>query len=115
MRTFLAFKFALNVSACDSVRASNPEINSFMKSRGWGQDFARLEQFYMLRLINVTQDVTKGGMRYLVWQEVIDNNVVLPTDTVIHVWKDGNKFHDELARVISLFIKSFYLLWFLTN
>ena len=86
-----------------------------MKSRGWGQDFARLEQFYMQRLKNVTQDVTKGGMRYLVWQEVIDNNVVLPTDTVIHVWKDGNKFHDELARVISLFIKSFYLLWFLTN
>jgi hexosaminidase len=71
-----------------------------MKSRGWGQDFARLEQFYMQRLINVTQDVTKGDMRYLVWQEVIDNNVVLPTDTVIHVWKDGNKFHDELARVI---------------
>ena len=86
-----------------------------MKSRGWGQDFARLEQFYMQRLKNVTQDVTKGGMRYLVWQEVIDNNVVLPTDTVIHVWKDGNKFHDELARVISLFIKSFYLLWFLNN
>ena len=86
-----------------------------MKSQGWAQDFARLEQFYMQRFINVTQDVTKGGMRYLVWQEVIDNNVVLPTDTVIHVWKDGNKFHDELARVISLFIKSFYLLWFLTN
>lgn len=82
-----------------SCWASNPEINSFMKSQGWGQDFARLEQFYMQRLINVTQDVTKGGMRYLVWQEVIDNNVVLPTDTVIHVWKDGNKFHDELARV----------------
>lgn len=70
MRTFLAFKFALNVSVCDSIRASNPEINSFMKSQEWGQDFARLEQFYMQRLINVTQDVTKGGMRYLVWQEV---------------------------------------------
>ena len=42
-----------------------------MKSSGWGDDFARLEQFYMQRLINVTQEVTKGGMSYLVWQEVI--------------------------------------------
>lgn len=70
-----------------------------MKQRGWGEDYARLEQFFMQRLINVTQDVTKGDMRYLVWQEVIDNNVVLPTNTVVHVWKDGNNFHDELARV----------------
>ena len=69
-----------------------------MKSSGWGQDFARLEQFFMQRLINVTQEVTKGGMSYLVWQEVIDNNVILPTDTVIHVWKNGLKFADELAR-----------------
>lgn len=82
-----------------SFRASNPEIISFMKQQRWEQDFARLEQFYMQRLINVTQDVTKGEMRYLVWQEVIDNNVVLPSSTVIHVWKDGNNFHEELARV----------------
>lgn len=82
-----------------SCWASNPEIISFMKQQRWEQDFARLEQFYMQRLINVTQDVTKGEMRYLVWQEVIDNNVVLPSSTVIHVWKDGNNFHEELARV----------------
>lgn len=77
---------------------SNPDIQTFMKQRGWKQ-FELLEQFFMQRLINITQEATKGNMRYLVWQEVIDNNVVLPSDTVIHVWKDGNKFHDELARV----------------
>lgn len=70
-----------------------------MKSRGWGKDFARLEQYFMQRLINITQDVTKGKMNYLVWQEVIDNNVTLPTDTVVHVWKDGDTFQEELARV----------------
>ena len=70
-----------------------------MKTRGWGKDYARLEQFFMQRLINITQDGTQNEMRYLVWQEVIDNNVTLPTDTVIHVWKDGDNFHDELARV----------------
>lgn len=70
-----------------------------MESQGWGEDYARLEQYFMQRLINVTQDVTKGNMQYLVWQEVIDNNVKLPSDTVIHVWKDGRQFHDELSRV----------------
>ena len=73
-----------------------------MKAQGWGQDFSRLEQYFMQKLINVTQNVTSGEMRYLVWQEVIDNNVTLPSDTVIHVWKDGTKFHDELARVMRL-------------
>ena len=32
----------------------------------------RLEQFFMQRLINVTQDATKGNMRYLVWQVYCD-------------------------------------------
>ena len=81
------------------IRASNPEINKFMKSRGWGKSYEKLEQYFMERLINVTQDVTKGKMNYLVWQEVIDNNVTLPSDTVVHVWKDGSDFQDELARV----------------
>lgn len=92
-------QYKLTPSIFFNHRASNPEILKFMKARGWGSDYARLEQFFMQRLINVTQNATKGEMRYLVWQEVIDNKVVLPTDTVIHVWKDGNNFHEELARV----------------
>lgn len=70
-----------------------------MKERGWGGDFSRLEQYYMQKLINITQDSTQGNMSYIVWQEVVDNNVSLPKDTVIHVWKDGSKFQDELHRV----------------
>ena len=80
-----------------------------MKNRGWNNDFARLEQFFMQRLINATQNATQGEMRYLVWQEVIDNKVVLPTDTVIHVWKDGNKFHEELNRVVYILFLPFNL------
>ncbi len=70
-----------------------------MSSRGWGTDFSKLEQYFMQRLINGTQDVTKKQMRYIVWQEVIDNEVILPSDTVIHVWKDGSNFQSEMARV----------------
>lgn len=83
-------------------RESNPQITSFMASHKWASDYSKLEQYFMQRLINVTEEVTENQMRYIVWQEVIDNNVTLPGNTVIHVWKDGLAFHNELARVISI-------------
>lgn len=67
----------------------------------------------MQKLINVTQNVTKGEMSYIVWQEVVDNNVSLPLDTVIHVWKDGSKFHDELARVTLVFLLLSFTVFFI--
>jgi len=79
--------------------ASNPDIQHFMEKQGWGKQFERLEQYYMQKLINDTQNVTQGQMEYLVWQEVVDNNVILPRDTVVHVWKDGMNFKPELSRV----------------
>lgn len=79
--------------------ASNVQVQKFMSDRGWTGDFSKLEQYFMQRLINVTAEATKDEMKYIVWQEVIDNNVTLPSDTVIHVWKDGFKFQNEMARV----------------
>ena len=76
-----------------------------MEKQGWGKQFERLEQYYMQKLINDTQNVTQGQMEYLVWQEVVDNNVILPKDTVVHVWKDGMNFKPELSRVIAKLIK----------
>ena len=78
-----------------------------MEKQGWGKQFDRLEQYYMQKLINDTQNVTQGQMEYLVWQEVIDNNVILPKETVIHVWKDGMSFKQELARVITFHLIPF--------
>ena len=66
----------------------------------------------MQKLINDTQNVTEGAMDYLVWQEVIDNNVVLPSETVVHVWKDGMDFARELARVNRFINFSFFFFFF---
>jgi hypothetical protein len=41
-----------------------------MKQKEWKQ-FELLEQYFMQRLINITQEATKGIMRYLVWQVTI--------------------------------------------
>ena len=83
-----------------NARASNRKVIQFMREQGFGDDYTKLEQYFMQRLINGTQRVTKGAMQALVWQEVIDNNVTLPSHTVIHVWKDGVNFQNELAHVI---------------
>ena len=70
-----------------------------MTKQGWGTNYEKLEQYFLQKLVNVTEQVTQGKMQYLVWQEVIDNNVVVPKETVVHVWKDGFHFAKEMERV----------------
>uniref|UniRef100_A0A2P2I7C1 Beta-hexosaminidase n=1 Tax=Hirondellea gigas TaxID=1518452 RepID=A0A2P2I7C1_9CRUS len=81
---------------------SSPKINEFMKEEGIpAGDYAALEDYYITRLIELVGDLpTKNG--HLVWQEVFDNGVQLPSDTVVHIWKDRDdmdKVKLELANV----------------
>ncbi|EPY72839.1 beta-hexosaminidase subunit beta [Camelus ferus] len=48
---------------------SNPDIQNFMKSKGFA-NFERLESFYMEKLLDM---VSTMGKRSIVWQEVFDN------------------------------------------
>jgi len=79
--------------------ASNAEIVDFMATQDWGQQFEKLEEYYMQRLIKETREATNGTMKFLIWQEVIDNGVSVPSDTIVHVWKDGFHFAQEMQRV----------------
>ncbi|XP_072484059.1 beta-hexosaminidase subunit alpha [Notamacropus eugenii] len=63
---------------------SNPDIQAFMKEKGF-DTYEKLESFYIQRLLNIVSSYKKG---YIVWQEVFDNSVKLSPDTVIHVWRD---------------------------
>ncbi|KAJ6664103.1 hypothetical protein lerEdw1_008318 [Lerista edwardsae] len=76
---------------------SNPEVQAFMHKMGFGQDYTKLESFYIQRLLDIVSSYGKG---YVVWQEVLDNAVKLKPDTVIHVWKENaGPYSKEMAQV----------------
>ncbi|XP_075753666.1 beta-hexosaminidase subunit alpha isoform X1 [Pelodiscus sinensis] len=76
---------------------SNPEVQAFMQKMGFGQDYTRLESFYIQRLLDIVSSYGKG---YVVWQEVFDNGVRVKPDTIIHVWRENaGAYQQEMARV----------------
>lgn len=74
---------------------TNPNIQTFMKQKGFGTDFKKLESFYIQKLLNIVSTVKKGS---IVWQEVFDNNAKLQQGTVVQVWK-GEKYTSELSAI----------------
>ncbi|XP_076867333.1 beta-hexosaminidase subunit beta isoform X2 [Brachyhypopomus gauderio] len=74
---------------------SNPDVQKFMEQQGFGQDYSKLESFYIQRLLDIVSSTNKG---YMVWQEVFDNGVKLKGDTVVEVWI-MNKLKEELQNV----------------
>uniref|UniRef100_A0A8C6P3G7 Beta-hexosaminidase n=1 Tax=Nothobranchius furzeri TaxID=105023 RepID=A0A8C6P3G7_NOTFU len=80
-------------------RKSNPDIQKFMEQQGFGQDFTKLESFYIQRLLDIVTTTQKG---YMIWQEVFDNGVKLKPDTLIHVWKGNQQsYQREMANITS--------------
>ncbi|XP_065513738.1 beta-hexosaminidase subunit beta [Caloenas nicobarica] len=74
---------------------SNPEVKEFMKKQGLGSDYAKLESYYIQKILDIVSSYNKG---YMVWQEVFDNKAQLKPDTVVEVWMERNYAY-ELSNV----------------
>ncbi|KAI3386931.1 hypothetical protein SNEBB_004278 [Seison nebaliae] len=66
---------------------SNPDIEEFMKKHSFGTDYSKLEQFYMEKLLSIIHNLpTTHDNFYIIWQDVIDNHVVVNNETIVQVW-----------------------------
>ncbi|CAL8387666.1 unnamed protein product [Boreogadus saida] len=74
---------------------SNPNIQKWMDEHGLGKDYAKLESFYIQKLLGIVAATKKGSM---IWQEVFDNGVKLPADAVVNVWM-GSGLQEEMFNV----------------
>ncbi|CAL1536508.1 unnamed protein product [Lymnaea stagnalis] len=55
----------------------------------WSDDVKRVYEYYENRLIQILNDIgqkRKKAIKYVMWQEVMNNNLQLPNDTIIQVW-----------------------------
>jgi len=92
---------------------SNPNISAFMKEHNF-TDYAKLEEFYMDKLLPIVHAVPKS---YAVWEEVFNNGVDIDKSTVVELWLHGDKAgrQKDLKRVTSAGYKTILSACFYLN
>ncbi|VDN30617.1 unnamed protein product, partial [Dibothriocephalus latus] len=79
---------------------SNPNVTTFMEQMKFGQDYKKLESYYIARLLSTLQSLpsSERRLRPVVWQEVFDNAPEVSKDVTVHVWIDSH-WDTELRKI----------------
>ncbi|ETE64703.1 Beta-hexosaminidase subunit beta, partial [Ophiophagus hannah] len=77
------------------ARNSNPDVTEFMKKKGFGYWYSKLQSYYVEKILDI---VTSLNKKSIIWQEVFDDGAKLQPDTIVEVWKKF-LYQLELARV----------------
>uniref|UniRef100_A0AAR5Q2S4 beta-N-acetylhexosaminidase n=1 Tax=Dendroctonus ponderosae TaxID=77166 RepID=A0AAR5Q2S4_DENPD len=74
-------------------------ISSFM-TRENIRNYSGLEGYYIQKVIDIADELNFNS---IVWEEVFNNGVKLPNETIVHVWRDweGNYWNDTMRSVSS--------------
>lgn len=77
---------------------SNPNVQAFVQSQGWGNDYARLEEYFARRAIKLLTN--KSAM---IWQDMFEQGVDLDRTTIVDVLKNSSTYSwkQGLANVTS--------------
>ncbi|CAF3044132.1 unnamed protein product [Rotaria socialis] len=70
---------------------SNPSIENFLNENNMSNG-TDLMSYYSSRILKLMQSI---GGKSMVWQDVWDDGVKLPSDTVIEIWKDTSLLSDS--------------------
>ncbi|KAL0278259.1 UNVERIFIED_CONTAM: hypothetical protein PYX00_000125 [Menopon gallinae] len=77
---------------------SNPELLNYVRKNNI--TFTQLEELYVKKVIDMT---VKKSMIPIVWQEVFDNGLNIPKNTIVHVWKHhSGPYKEEMSRVTKM-------------
>jgi hexosaminidase len=66
---------------------SNPNITEWMNVNGY-TTYSEVEQHYEKRLIALVQNIS--NVKYVIWQDPVDKNVTVQSDTIVQLWKDDS-------------------------
>lgn len=80
---------------------SNPDVQAWMKKLNISTA-EEVEKAYMQRLLSMVKQLP-AKPDYVIWQDVIDNNITVQDDTIVHVWKGGKDgWQQEADKVTAL-------------
>ena len=71
---------------------SNPDIQQFLKDNNMFNS-TDLMSYYSIKIIDLVKTI---GEKSMVWQDVWDDGVQLPAETVIVIWKDKSLVDNSL-------------------